>query len=66
MTKPRLSFTYADTEDSMGGCLCCGEYAYGVEPDARGYTCEECGKPTVYGAAELILIGHADLDGDLD
>lgn len=38
-----------------GFCTACGEKAHGVEPDARGYTCESCGEPKVYGAEELLL-----------
>lgn len=44
-------------DDSRGFCLACGADAYGVEPDARGYECEECGEPRVYGAEELLLVG---------
>ena len=43
-------------EDSMGFCLACGDEAYGVEPDARGYKCESCGQRRVYGAEELIFM----------
>jgi len=39
-----------------GFCLSCGAQADGVEPDARGYTCEECGEAKVYGAEEIILM----------
>lgn len=28
-----------------------------AEPDARKYVCESCGKPKVYGAAELAMMG---------
>jgi len=43
-------------DDHLGFCLACGEDAYGVEPDARGYTCEECDEPKVYGAEEVMLM----------
>lgn len=44
-------------EDEGGGfCLACGAEAYGVEPDARGYECEECGERAVYGAAECLMM----------
>ena len=43
---------------SSGFCIACGEQADGVEPDARGYMCECCDKPKVYGASELILMGY--------
>lgn len=48
-------------EDSMFGlgnggfCVACGAVADGVEPDARRYTCDDCGKPSVYGAEELLI-----------
>ena len=43
--------------NTEGYCLACGRSAGGVEPDARKYTCESCGKPNVYGAEELLLLG---------
>ena len=42
--------------DSPGICLACGEDADGCEPDARGYECEACGEPRVYGAEECLLV----------
>jgi len=42
--------------DNPGFCVACGASADGVEPDARGYTCESCGEPGVYGAEELLLM----------
>lgn len=44
-------------EENGGFCLDCGTAAYGVEPDARRYLCEECGATQVYGAEEIILMG---------
>jgi len=41
--------------ESPGFCIACGDDAYGVEPDARGYKCESCGAPRVYGAEELLM-----------
>jgi len=41
--------------DDPGFCIACGADAYGVEPDARRYTCEACGEKAVYGAEELAL-----------
>ena len=38
-----------------GFCIACGADADGCEPDAREYTCEECGEAKVYGAAELLF-----------
>lgn len=40
--------------DSTGVCFECGHVQDGVEPDAEGYSCEECGKPAVNGAMFLI------------
>lgn len=53
------SIEEVETLDAEGGgfCLACGNEVYGVEPDARKYTCEVCGEPKVYGAAELAVIG---------
>jgi hypothetical protein len=45
-------------DDGSGFCTQCGAEAYGVEPDARGYECEECGADAVYGAEELVLMGY--------
>ena len=46
----------AQSDDHLGFCTACGAEAYGIEPDARRYTCDECGEPTVYGAEELLLM----------
>jgi predicted RNA-binding Zn-ribbon protein involved in translation (DUF1610 family) len=42
---------------NTGFCLACGAEVEGVEPDAHGYTCEDCGETEVYGAPEIILMG---------
>ena len=44
-------------DNNKGYCLACGKSQYGVEPDARKYTCESCAAPKVYGAEELVLMG---------
>jgi len=31
-----------EADESLGFCTACGEDAYGVEPDARKYTCDVC------------------------
>lgn len=58
----RHTFTMEAIEELMeeqgGACLACGESAYGVEPDARGYECGGCGASKVYGAEELVLMGR--------
>ena len=47
--------------DNEGGCLKCGFEAYGVEPDARHYECEECGHDAVFGLEELLLMGRVEI-----
>ncbi len=42
-------------DDNLGLCVKCGYEQSGVEPDARGYECDDCEEPTVYGAEELLL-----------
>lgn len=45
----------ATTLDNPGFCIACGEEAMECEPDARQHHCDYCDRPTVYGAAELLL-----------
>jgi tRNA(Ile2) C34 agmatinyltransferase TiaS len=45
-----------ESGDYVGFCRACGEQAEGIEPDARGYKCESCGKNQVYGAEELLMM----------
>jgi Zn finger protein HypA/HybF involved in hydrogenase expression len=49
-------------EDSCTGfCLNCG--AEGVaEPDARKYTCDECGEKKLFGAEEILLMGIGNIE----
>ncbi len=42
--------------DNPGICTICGADVEGVEPDARNYVCEHCGRPGVYGADELLIM----------
>lgn len=44
------------TTENPGFCVVCGADADGVEPDARAYTCDECGARGVYGAEELLMV----------
>lgn len=45
-------------EGNDGFCTDCNEFTTdGVEPDARRYTCPECGNPSVYGTEEALLMG---------
>jgi len=48
------------SDEYVGFCLACGAETYGVEPDARRYTCEECGEKAVYGAEECLMMGLAE------
>ena len=49
-------------EATTGRCRACGDAAYGVEPDARGYECESCGASEVYGLEELMLMGELEIE----
>jgi len=50
------SLEAAMVEDATEGiCLNCGYIQDGVEPDAVGYTCEECGDDEVCGIEYAIL-----------
>lgn len=55
--KPSMSEVMEAREENRGFCLACGESQDCVEPDARRYECECCGKAKVYGAEELALMG---------
>lgn len=46
-------------EDTTGICTQCGFEQDGVEPDAEGYTCENCGAVAVSGAEQILLTGGA-------
>ena len=65
MTRIDSNAILAACEESMFGmeddgfCIACGAEAYGVEPDAQGYLCEECGEEAVCGAEQLLLEGYA-------
>jgi predicted RNA-binding Zn-ribbon protein involved in translation (DUF1610 family) len=59
ITKERVAEAVARSMtslDSPGFCTSCGAEAEGVEPDARRYSCEECGQCSVYGAEELLIM----------
>ncbi len=55
--KPSIEELERMDENMEGFCLACAEVQPGVEPDARKYVCDCCGKAKVYGASELILMG---------
>lgn len=46
----------AHSLDNPGFCASCGVAVEGIEPDAEHYECEECGKPQVYGAEQLLIM----------
>ena len=57
---PLDELTEAVQNDEMvGWCISCGEQHDCIEPDARRYTCEACGKSSVYGAEEILIGGLA-------
>jgi len=59
ITAERVMEAVEDSHSSLanpGFCLACGADAEGVEPDARKYECECCGKRAVYGAEELLMM----------
>ena len=47
----------AEAGDGTGFCRACGNEQGECEPDARRRVCEACGKPQVYGAEELLIMG---------
>ena len=51
-------------EGTLGYCDFCGEPAFGVEPDARKYTCEVCSMAMVYGLEELAIMGQLEIVED--
>lgn len=55
--KPSYSSLMSAAKSSSGYCLACKAKVAGVEPDGRKYECPKCGKPKVYGAEELVLMG---------
>ena len=42
--------------DNPGFCLSCGADADGVEPDAEGYNCDNCGASAVTGAENALFL----------
>jgi anaerobic ribonucleoside-triphosphate reductase len=49
--------TAAASGRHMGYCIRCGYECDGIEPDASGYACEDCGANGVYGAEQLLFMG---------
>lgn len=46
----------AGSDECIGFCVACGGEHSGVEPDAKCYKCENCGKYEVYGAEQILLL----------
>jgi hypothetical protein len=60
MAQKTFSLTEADyhahVEAYDGICLECGEWSFGgVEPDAEGYKCSDCGAMAVMGAENAMI-----------
>ena len=57
--RERFCVTESEIREGTNGiCLACGEITYGgVEPDAREYPCESCGRDSVCGLEEALLLG---------
>lgn len=48
--------------ENEGFCIRCKAFTnYECEPDARRYVCDECGRSSVYGAEEALLMGLIDI-----
>lgn len=59
MIDPDYLISILESDEPIGFCTACGEEHYGIEPDARRYTCDACGEASVYGAPELLVMGYA-------
>ena len=46
----------AAVEHHYGFCRACGRKHKAIDPDARNYVCEACGRKQVFGAEELVLM----------
>lgn len=51
-----MAMEACEADDQIGYCIKCGAEHYGIEPDARKYECEECGKNTVCAAQEIVMM----------
>ena len=54
------------SNDYEGLCIYCKSEAFDIEPDARGYECEECEEHGVYGMEELLLMGAIQFEEDTE
>ncbi len=46
--------------EDIGYCTVCGDERCNTEPDAENYPCEGCGRNTVFGAQQLLLMGRIE------
>lgn len=51
-------------ENYDGVCTRCGNIQSGVEPDAEGYICEDCGACAVCGLEQGLLLGVVQIVED--
>jgi Zn finger protein HypA/HybF involved in hydrogenase expression len=55
----------AATEAYTGWCTtCCAFTRECTEPDAEGYDCPQCEKPTVMGAENALIAGLIEFDSE--
>lgn len=52
--------------ECSGYCISCGYNQPGVEPDAEGYACQECGCRAVAGPVLLVFSQHVNVIEDED
>lgn len=51
------------TESNLGYCRCCKDFTNdSVEPDARNYECDVCGRNEVFGTEEALMMGLIELE----
>ena len=60
MRRFRIEDIEGAIEEYIGFCRSCGAERECCEPDARHYTCEDCGEHEVFGAEELLVMGLVD------
>jgi PHP family Zn ribbon phosphoesterase len=57
--KVMIRITMEDLQEAIvnnyGICTKCGAIGQFAEPDARNYTCEECGEDSVFGAEQVVI-----------
>lgn len=59
----KFKVSESDVEDgTLGICVGCGNIQDGCEPDAREYTCDDCGLDKVYGLEEALIQGLVELE----